>query len=346
MKGGNPTTIARGVKGTASTRTAVHFVPNADPQLANPSNYAIQQNEITVRDNTDSEWALKLDFDYEPAGSAFDAIKFGAYLGQREKSFDTSRGRSGPGEGRDNPVLATAVANSTMRAPGNFLASNGNPGLLPYLADASLEWYFNQASALTATVFLKRVGDFITDSTARNVEIAGVTWAEVKRPENQGEAEILGFELGYSHAFTELPAPFNGLGLIVNMTSVDSELTLKTGAEVTFPGVSDMSVNSTVYCDRGAIQARLAYSWRDDFLFDPAGIWNNRLYVDAYGQWDFSTSYDTTEHVAVFVDVINLSDERELMLSDWPAPLAAGQSRPLSLGQVGRRIGFGLRATF
>ena len=453
--GANPTVTARGIQGTGSTLdNAIHFVPDAeDPQLTNPAYYALQQNEVTVRDNTDSEWALKLDLVHEREGSAIAALKFGGYLSRREKSFDTSRARSAAGEGRDNPVIATSVSGSTMRAPDNFLngdaawltpsdmlfpnnpavfatrganlvyeriavetfvaaedvqalyfqmdidsslagmplsgnagvrlvstalnivgqsqkvrlreagvirvpeffgsvedfpfeddytnalpsvnlrldisdellarfsysktltrpeftflaptfaitnatnylASNGNPGLLPYLADnidASLEWYFDQASALTAAVFVKQVDDFITDSIGRNVDIAGVTWAEVKRPENQGKAEISGLEVGYTHALSNLPAPFDGLGLILNVTSVDSELRLKSGGEVPFPGVSDMSLNSAVYYDRGPVQARLAYAWRDAFLFDPAGIWGNELYVDEYGQWDFSASYE------------------------------------------------------
>ena len=507
-EGANPIYIAGGIRGTASTRdSAVHFIPDAeDPRLMNPANYVIQQNEITVRDNTDEELALKLDIAYEQEDSVISALKFGGYWRSREKSFDTSRARSGAGEGRDNPVLATTVADSTMSAPGNFLdgnpdwltpsdilfpnnpvvfsarganleleeilvetyvaeedvyaaylqvdlngsvadmelsgnagvrvvhteldivgqsqevdlrlsgtirvpeffgpvvdfpfsdsytkilpslnlrldindellarfaysktltrpeftflaptfnitnatnflASNGNPGLLPYLADnidLSLEWYFNNASALTAAIFYKQLDDYITDSIARNVNIAGVTWAEVQRPENQGEAEIFGFEVGHTHALTFLPEPFDGLGVILNLTGVDSELKLKTGEEVPFPGVSDLSINSAIYYDKGPIQVRLAYSWRDEFLFDPAGIWGNALHVDDYGQLDFSASYAVNDYFTAFVDVINLSDEQEMKFSDWTG-LEAGSTRPLSLGQVGRRIGFGVRARF
>ena len=508
QEGGKPTAVHTGIRGRSSTRdNAVHFIPDAaDPRLMQPDNWVLQQNEIIVRDNTDEELALKLDIAYEQPDAAISALKFGGHFRSREKSFDTSKANSGLGEGRDNPVLATSVADSTMSAPGNFLdgtpdwlspsdilfpnnpvvfaarganlvpqrievetfaaeedvyalylqadlrgsvadmelsgnagvrfvhteldivgqsqkvqlrqsgtirvpeffgpvedfpfsdeytkllpslnlrldindellarfsysktltrpeftflaptfsitnptnflASNGNPGLLPYLADnidLSLEWYFNEASALTAAIFYKQVDDFITDSIARNVDIAGVTWAEVKRPENQGEAEIFGFEVGYTHALTFLPAPFDGLGVILNLTGVDSELKLKTGDEVPFPGVSDLSINSAIYYDKGPFQVRLAYSWRDKFLFDPAGIWDNELYVDDYGQLDFSASYEITDNFTTFVDVINLSDEQELHLSDWSG-LAAGSSRPLSLGQVGRRIGFGVRARF
>ena len=502
-----------GFRGTASTSDdGVHFIPDAEtPGLMEPGNYIIQQNEVTVRNNTDEELALKLDVAYEQDDSVISAIKFGGYWRNREKSFDISRGRSGPGEGRDNPVSATTISDSLMPAPGNFinghpewltpsdmlfpnnpvvfaaraanlqivpisvenfvaeedvyagylqvelngnvadmqlsgnagirvvhteldivgqsqqvrlreagaesgttirvpeffgavedfpfsdsytkylpslnlrlditddllarfsygrtltrpeftflaptfnitnatqfLASNGNPGLLPYLADnidLGLEWYFAEASALTAAIFYKRVDDFITDSIGRNVEIAGVTWTEVKRPGNQGEAEIFGFEAGYTHALTFLPEPFDGFGVILNLTAVDSELKLNDGGEVPFPGVSDLSINSAVYYDKGPIQVRLAYSWRDEFLFDPAGIWGNELYVDDYGQLDLSASYEVNDYFTAFVDVINLSDEQEMKFSDWTG-LEAGSTRPLSLGQVGRRIGFGLRASF
>ena len=507
-EGANPTTVARGIRGTALTSDdAVHFIPDAeDPQLMNPANYAIQQNEVQLRDNTDEELALKLDIAYEQDDSAISAVKFGGYWRSREKSYVLHQGLSAEGEGRDNPVLATTISNSLVSAPGdflegdsswltpsdmlfpdntavfaaraknlqitrnnvasfaaeedvyaaylqvdlnvtvadmelsgntgirvvhteldivgqtqkvdlrlsgairvpeffgpvedypfsdnytnflpslnlrldindellarfsysktltrpeftflaptfkidnatNFLASNGNPGLLPYLADnidLGLEWYFDEASALTAAIFYKKVDDFIANTIARNLEIAGVTWAEVTRPENQGEAEIFGFEVGYSHAFTFLPAPLDGLGVIVNLTAVDSELKLKNGGEVPFPGVSDLSINSAVYYDKGPIQVRMAYSWRDEYLFDPAGIWGNELYVDDYGQLDLSASYEVNDNFTAFVDVTNLTDEQELKFSDQTG-LEAGSTRPLSLGQVGRRIGFGVRASF
>ena len=66
-------------------------------------------------------------------------------------------------------------------------------------------------------------------------------------------------------------------------------------------------------------------------------------FVHAISAEDVGTLPDG--NIAVFTEMINLSDEQELLFSDWTG-LAAGASRPLSLGQVGRRIGFGIRASF
>lgn len=238
---------------------------------------------------------------------------------------------------------ALGIINATQ-----LIASYGNPGLTPYLADnidLSLEWYFAEASALTAAIFYKQVDDYIVASSNTGVPIAGVTWNTVRQPDNQGEAEIFGFEAGYTQAFSFLPAPLDGLGAIFNLTLVDSSLELNSGEEVPFPGVSDMSINSAVYYDRGPVQVRLAYTWRDEFLFDPAGLWNHELTTDDYGQLDIQASYEITDNFTAFVDVVNLTDEQEYKFSN--ASFAeAGSTRPLSLGQVGRRIGFGVRGRF
>lgn len=504
-EGGNPTTIIRTITGTGSTRGGVGFTPDAaDPEIANPANYVIQQNELRDRDNSDEELALRFDIAYEQDGAAISAIKAGAHWRSREKSFTEFMGNNG---GRNNPVLATSISDSTMTVPGSFLdgglggltpsdmlfpnhaavlgargqnitlventlasfvaeedtiaaylqvdfnggvaamefsgnagvryvrtetdvvgqsqnltleqqgtirlpvlsgpvedfpfaesydnvlpslnfrlditdellarfsysktltrpeftllapslgivnatqriASFGNPGLEPYLADNldfSLEWYFSEASAVTAAVFYKEVDDFIVSSTNLNVNIAGVDFNSVSQPDNQGEAEILGFEAGYTHALSFLPAPFDGLGLIFNLTAVDSELKLNSGREVPFLGVSDLSINSAIYYDKGPVQMRLAYSWRDEFLFDPDDVFvNSELSYDDYGQMDFSASYEINNNFTAFVDVINLTDEQEKQYAN-SALSEAGSTRPLSIGQVGRRIGFGLRASF
>ena len=238
---------------------------------------------------------------------------------------------------------ALGIINATQ-----YIASYGNPGLTPYLSDnvdLSLEWYFDNASALTAAVFFKQINDYIVPSTNTDIFIAGVTWNTVRQPDNQGVAEIFGFEVGYTQAFTSLPAPFDGLGAVFNLTVVDSSLALNTGSEVPFPGVSDMSINSAIYYDWAPFEARLAYTWRDEFLFDPAGLWNHELLTDDYGQLDFQGSYEIAETITAFVDIVNLTDEQEFKFSN--ANFAeAGFTRPLSLGQVGRRIGFGVRASF
>ncbi len=230
----------------------------------------------------------------------------------------------------------------------NFIGSAGNPALRPYLSDnvdLGLEWYFSDASALTATVFYKQIDDYIVGFTNLDVELQGIVFASVTQPDNQGQADISGLELGYTQVLHFLPAPFDGLGIIFNYNSVNSNLELNNGDKLLFPGVSDASYNTALFYDKGPIQARLAYTWRDEFLFDPSAIWGNQAYVDEYEQFDFSASYRVTENVTTSFEVINLTDEEDQWFVDR-VDVPANGTRPLSIGHVGRRISLGVSAKF
>ena len=79
-------------------------------------------------------------------------------------------------------------------------------------------------------------------------------------------------------------------------------------------GVSD-SANAVLYYDKNGLQARVAYNWRDEFLsgygFDP-------FYVEEYGQFDVSASYEVRDGWTVFLEGINVTnaDRRGHMRND------------------------------
>ena len=70
-------------------------------------------------------------------------------------------------------------------------------------------------------------------------------------------------------------------------------------------GLSD-SANAVLFYDKGGIQARLAYNWRDKFL-QSSGAGRNPTYIEAYGQLDGSASYEFLKGYTVFVEGINLT---------------------------------------
>lgn len=502
----NSANVIRTISGTASTlNDVVSFTPDAtDAQLQNPANYAIQQTELRVRNNTDEEKAAQFDAIYDTSADGITEIKMGVRWRSREKSFVEHVGNNG---GRTNPVLASDIANSSVLPPTDFLngdisgltpsnllfpnhssilaergsdiemtentlgtfsakedtlaayvqlvidsevgdmrlsgnagvrvvntktdvvgksqvitleqqgsimvpvlsgpivsfpfdnnytnflpslnlkldvsedvvsrfsygktltrpefsqlapslnivnatqriANFGNPNLKPYLADnldLGIEWYFEESSALTATLYYKEIADYIVSTSNTNVDIAGVTFNSVSQPDNQGKATISGLEIGYTHALTFLPEPLDGLGVTINLTTVNADLELNSGKEISFPGISDLSLNSAIYYDKGPIQARLAYSWRDEFLLVPQDVFvNSEIWTDSYGQFDFSFNYQITENLNAFVEVINLTDEQEKLFTTSELSSGAGV-RPLSLGQVGRKLGMGISFNF
>ena len=126
------------------------------------------------------------------------------------------------------------------------------------------------------------------------------------QPFNSDQSATLdGFEFAVQHSFWE-----TGFGVILNYTIVKSDTDYDNTLRYTEPqfavtGVSD-SANAVLYYDKGGLQARVAYNWRDEFLsgygFDP-------FYVEAYGQVDASASYEFSNGVTIFGEAINLLNE-------------------------------------
>ena len=246
--------------------------------------------------------------------------------------------------------------------PTNRFATAGNPELVAYESvnyDLGIEWYFAESSAVYIGAFWKSIDEFIGGSTTldpnhgnpeadgdgdgvadglgSSVEFFGVGFASVTQPLNQGEAEIIGLETGYQQAFD------NGFGFIINATVIDSSAEFTSGAkegeEIPFTGVSDYSYNITGYYENHGIQARLAWSFRSDFVTLPSDVFGNTLYVDDYGQLDGSLSYLFNDNITFFLSGLNLTDEDANIYSD-------SKDRPVSLSYIGRRVEFGVRASF
>jgi TonB-dependent receptor len=137
----------------------------------------------------------------------------------------------------------------------------------------------------------------------------------VTQPGNSAQvAKLHGFEFAVQHSFWD-----TGLGVILNYTVVNSDTsfdnTLRyTATQFAVNGVSD-SANAVLYYDKNGIQARVAYNWRDGFLsgygFDP-------FYVDPYGQFDVSASWEFKKGLTAFVEGINITnaDRRGHMRND------------------------------
>ena len=249
------------------------------------------------------------------------------------------------------------IGNPTQRQ-----ASSGNPGLEAYEStnyDLGVEWYFADTSLVYASVFAKELdnfigtstevspgepdsdgdGDGIVDGLGSGVVRFGVGFASVSQPLNQGEADIVGVEVGYQHLFE------SGFGYSVNATFIDSSAEFvageNEGEEIPFEGVSDFSYNVTGFYENHGFQARLAYSYRDEFVFPTltSDVFGNTVFVDGYGQLDGSVSYAFREKYTVFFNAINITNEKTALFSDIPV-------RPISLSHVGSRYELGVRASF
>lgn len=203
---------------------------------------------------------------------------------------------------------ATNISNQVQKD-----AQRGNPDLKPYTSknlDASIEHYFDDTGMVYLGLFHKTVDGFI-QTTAVQEQINGDTY-NVSTYTQAGESTIKGLEVGYQKFFDTLPAPFDGLGLQANYTYVDSLAPSSVaGKTVPLEGLSKHSYNIVGMYEKGAIKARVAYNYRNDFVVttSSSGAQGVPIYAAELGTLDASLSYDVTEQLSVVLDAVNLTGE-------------------------------------
>jgi iron complex outermembrane receptor protein len=244
---------------------------------------------------------------------------------------------------------------------GNLQSSSGNASLVPFISDnidLSLEWYYSDASYVSAGYFRKHVANFITnvkqdrtfvtadgsllsdpstgsDASAPDAADSVAAFTN-SAPENGESATVDGWEFAAQHTFD------SGFGLIANATIVDSDAELD-NADITqvfaVTGLSD-SLNIVAFYEKDAFQARIAYNWRDTFLQSlTQGGGDGVTYVEDYYQWDASASYDLNEQLTLFVEGINLTEEYTHSRGRFTNQL-------LDIVDSGRRVSVGIRGTY
>lgn len=242
------------------------------------------------------------------------------------------------------PTLSDLSPRQSIQTnPGNETIRRGNPDLQPFRAwqvEGGAEWYFADSSLLSFAAFYKDIQSFVTLVTTPQL-VDEVTF-QVTVPDNGEGAVVKGFELGYRQAFAGLPAPFDGLGVQTSFNYTDSNAEYRNAvANVTFglEGLSKYSYSLVGYYEKHGIQARVAYTWRDDFLVVASGRNGEPEYFSAYGQLDAGISYDILPSLTVFAEGVNLNNAKEFIYSVTP-------NRTKEYRMTGRRVSAGVRVRF
>ncbi len=257
--------------------------------------------------------------------------------------------------------LSPVTVLTTTRQGGDLTSTSGNPMLQPFESDnfdLSLEWYYGDASYISAGYFKKDVANFIVNSQEEKTftlpngslltdpstgsdtgapDAADSTAVFTNTLPNNGETAVVdGLELALQHTFD------SGFGLIANGTLVNSDAELDPD-DITqifaLTGLSD-SFNLVGFYESGPFQVRLAWDWRDEFVQSLTQMQGDGpTIVEDYQQWDLSAAYDLTENVSVFLEGINLTEEYIHKRGRYDNHL-------LLVEDTGRRWALGLRANF
>ncbi|WP_340588784.1 TonB-dependent receptor [Erythrobacter alti] len=211
--------------------------------------------------------------------------------------------------------LAGALENGPL-----FAIFTGNRLLRPIESDnydLSLEYYFDDVGSITVAAFRKDFRNlFGFGPTVREFNSpSGVSIdVEVNGPINFGEANLQGVEIAYQDVWEFLPGPLQYLGGQFTYTYIDSNDFSSSGdvfGDLPQPGVSEHTVNATLFYEVGGFSARAAYNWRSEFLQTPRDVIFpfSPIWGEDTGQLDASIFYDLTENVKIGVQGVNLLDE-------------------------------------
>lgn len=252
------------------------------------------------------------------------------------------------------PALSELAAFESFNGidEGGGRGTRGNPDLQPFTADnydLGFEWYFTSEAVAAINIFYKDLDGFIDTSSftedrmfPRQSDGVIVTGPIIfTQPANGVAATITGIELAYQSRLGFIGESFDDFGLLINYTVIDSEAQYSDSGDVRnsgLPGLSDSSFNFAVYYDVEHFNARVSFTWRDEYLVAFASTAGIPQWQEAYGQLDFSASYDVTESLQVQVQGLNLLAEQEINRSV--------QNTPYDLTQIDRRLIVGVRYSF
>jgi len=253
------------------------------------------------------------------------------------------------------------VANSFAGRSNAPTSTGGNPFLESFEStnyDVSFEYYFGDTGFIGLAGFHKEFDNFIEsqtlpvpgtvvipvgnvgNTTAADLPV-DVTFQDT-RDRNGETGSISGVEVAFQTTFETLPAPWDGFGTQVNYTYVTSEIDRQEGTPVSdcdYNGLSPHSFNISGFYEKGPIQARLAYNYRDEFLFQCFSDFSEPRQREAFGQLDFSAAFDVNDNFQVFAEGINLLDSDTRDFSRF-------QNRFLTFSDTGSRYLIGVRGSF
>lgn len=238
------------------------------------------------------------------------------------------------------------MVNNTFLNDTQFTGAGGNAELSPYEStnvNLSAEWYFAESSVLAASVFYKKIDNYIDSSAVIERQYNSIRdndpaqWGtivgthgctadgycdyEIQRPRNAGEGKVKGFNVSYQQPFGD-----TGFGVTANYTYADGENNI--GKEL--PYQSKSSVALSPYYEKDAFSARLTYNWRSHYLAGGYVAGAAPSSVDDYAELGASLGWRFNDNWALSFDAMNLLDEEYFQY-------AGDKAHPTGKYHTGRR---------
>jgi len=170
---------------------------------------------------------------------------------------------------------------------------------------------FNNRAPFGAAIFYKDIESFVTSSTITDLVLEpngdqgaanDLELYTLNVPVQGRGGFVRGLEVNYQKTF-------NNFGFLGNVTLASSEGETDTGEKHDLPGSSDLSYNLTGFYTNDTYEARVVYTYRDEYLAEGTAIAGNLDVFDAQGYVDASFTWHATDYLDVSLEGVNLTNE-------------------------------------
>ena len=231
--------------------------------------------------------------------------------------------------GISRPSYIEARAAASINILSNEIAG-GNPFLKQeesWGIDAAFEWYYDEASLFSITLFHREIDNVISES---NEKVDGALYSDQAEPGelwdlagfgNGKDGELQGLEISLNARMDNyIDGFFSGFGASLNVALIESEYTTPEGKVFALPGQSDTNYNASIFYEDHGFSARLTYRYRSEWLdeTETGAVFNlgGGVYWAAQNRLDASVRYDlealTGQKASIFADFNNITDESDM----------------------------------
>lgn len=174
----------------------------------------------------------------------------------------------------------------------------GNPELRPVISnnyDLSAEYYFKSVGLVSASLFYKRISDYIVEYVTRD-RYQTYDDCKITKPVNAFDADLFGIELGWQHDFGFLHPSLRCLGFYGNYTYTHSNVVRSVFGKKdnqALPGSPGHMANASLYFEKRGLDVRLSYNFTSAFQDDEEYREDSRLrrYYDKVNYLDLNIGY-------------------------------------------------------